>query len=199
MAECSAAPMRIASYRSTMIRPDTKDWTWVLERPCPDCGYNASEVGRDRVGELLLANLAAWEPLLIRAGAAVRPDEDTWSALEYGCHVRDVLRLFAVRLQLMLDEDGAAFANWDQDATAVEDDYGAQDPAVVLADLTAAGAALADRFDSVADGQWSRTGVRSDGAHFTVESFAKYLLHDPTHHVWDVERGYSSTPQRRRS
>lgn len=20
------------------IVPDTKDWTWVLERPCPECG-----------------------------------------------------------------------------------------------------------------------------------------------------------------
>ena len=23
------------------ITPDTKDWTWVLERPCPECGFEA--------------------------------------------------------------------------------------------------------------------------------------------------------------
>ena len=23
----------------TPVPPDTKDWTWVLERPCPDCGF----------------------------------------------------------------------------------------------------------------------------------------------------------------
>jgi len=174
-----------------MIQPDTKDWTWVLERPCADCGFDAATVERSHIGELLRTNAAAWSPLLRRAGAAVRPNDDTWSALEYGCHVRDVFRIFDVRLQLMVDEDGAAFANWDQDATAVEDDYGAQDPAVVLADLTSAGAALADRFESLAESHWRRTGIRSDGAHFTVESFAKYLVHDPTHHVWDVERGYA--------
>ena len=26
------------------ITPDTKDWTWVLDRPCPECGYDASTV-----------------------------------------------------------------------------------------------------------------------------------------------------------
>jgi hypothetical protein len=145
-------------------------------------------VDRDRVGELLRANAAAWAPLLKRAGVAERPDEHTWSALEYGCHVRDVFRIFDVRLRLMLEEDGAAFANWDQDTTAVEEHYESQDPSVVLAELTAAGAELADRFGSVTGDQWSRTGVRSDGARFTVETFAKYLLHDPTHHVWDVDR-----------
>jgi hypothetical protein len=35
-----------------------------------------------------------------------------------------------------------------------------------------------------------RTGDRSDGSSFTVESFARYFLHDPVHHVADVRRGY---------
>jgi len=26
------------------ITPDTKDWTWVLDKPCPECGYDASTV-----------------------------------------------------------------------------------------------------------------------------------------------------------
>ena len=29
-----------------IIEPDTKDWTWVLDRPCPECGFEAST--RDR-------------------------------------------------------------------------------------------------------------------------------------------------------
>ena len=57
-----------------------------------------------------------------------RPSPDTWSALEYGCHVRDVFRRFDERLHLMLSETDPQFANWDQDATAVEDDYAGQDP-----------------------------------------------------------------------
>ena len=34
--------------------------------------------------------------------------------------------------------------------------------------------------------------VRFDGARFTVESFGRYVLHDPVHHVWDVEQGYAA-------
>jgi len=33
---------------------------------------------------------------------------------------------------------------------------------------------------------WERKGLRSDGATFTVDSFLRYLLHDPIHHLWDV-------------
>lgn len=28
------------------IVPDTKDWTWVLERACPECGFDASSFAR---------------------------------------------------------------------------------------------------------------------------------------------------------
>jgi hypothetical protein len=34
--------------------------------------------------------------------------------------------------------------------------------------------------------QWERTGRRSDGARFTVETFARYFIHDPVHHLYDV-------------
>ena len=64
-----------------------------------------------------------------RATSPSGPRRDVWSPLEYACHVRDVHLLFAERLRLMLDEDEPAFANWDQDATAVERDYAGQDPA----------------------------------------------------------------------
>jgi len=36
--------------------------------------------------------------------------------------------------------------------------------------------------------QWERPGRRSHGAHFTVASFARYLVHDPVHHLADVTR-----------
>ncbi|MEY2446703.1 MAG: hypothetical protein QOH79_179 [Acidimicrobiaceae bacterium] len=180
-----------------MIEPDTKDWTWVLERACEDCGFDAVTVERSRVGALLRENARIWAPLLAHASASERPDEHTWSALEYACHVRDVFRLFEHRLQLMLAEDGAAFPNWDQDATAVDDDYASQDPTIVAEELAAAGAVLADHFDALPDAAWARTGVRSDGARFTIESFSQYLLHDPTHHVWDVRCGHSAIDERR--
>ena len=170
------------------IEPDTKDWTWVLERPCPECGFDAATVLPEEVPDRVRATTAVWSEVLRRDDARDRPRPSVWSPLEYACHVRDVLRLFDERLALMLAEDDPLFADWDQDATAVAARYGEQDPARATAEVEAAAAQLADRFDALAGAQWSRTGRRSDGAHFTVASFAAYLLHDLEHHEFDVGR-----------
>ena len=170
------------------MEPDTKDWTWVLDRPCPECGLDTSTIDRDEVPTLLRANAAAWPDVLARQDARVRPDDATWSPLEYGAHVRDVCRVYAERLRLMLTVDGPSYPNWDQDATAVEDRYGEQDPATVTKELTEAADRLAGDFAQVTGDQWRRTGLRSDGASFTVDSFARYFLHDLIHHLHDVTK-----------
>ncbi len=171
------------------IEPDTKDWTWVLGERCPDCGFDAASVEPSTTGTQLRALAARFADLLAAPTARIRPDDRQWSALEYGCHVRDVFRLYETRLRLMLDEDDPLFANWDQDLTAVEEGYTRQDPALVATELLAAADGAAAAFDAVEGDQWSRVGRRSDGASFTVDSFTRYFLHDPVHHVWDVERG----------
>ncbi len=172
------------------IAPDSKDWTWVLERPCLECGFDAATMDPADVGSMIRANGSQW-PRLLEAAADVRirPRSDKWSPLEYAAHVRDVYRLYLFRLNLMLDEDGPHYPNWDQDETAVAEQYDTQDPDTVLQELVDAANALADRFDGVTGDNWWRTGYRSDGAEFTVDSFARYLIHDPIHHVWDVTSG----------
>lgn len=170
-----------------MIVPDTKDWTWVARSTCPECGFNGAEIAPEDVATLLRENAAAWQ-LVLSSGdeVRVRPQADRWSTLEYACHVRDVCRLYDERLQLMLTEDGPHYANWDQDATAVEDRYNEQDPQQVADELHAAAERLAAGFEKVSGEQWQRTGYRSDGAEFTVDSFARYFVHDPIHHLYDV-------------
>jgi hypothetical protein len=98
-----------------------------------------------------------------------------------------VFRIFDKRLMMMLEQDDPVFPNWDQDATAVEDHYQDQDPAVVSGQLTEAAHRIADRFAGLTGPQWERTGSRSDGARFTVDSFARYLIHDLVHHLHDVD------------
>ena len=168
------------------IEPDTKDWTWVLEKRCPECGFDAAAVSFTEIPALVRANAVQWVDVLQRPDAATRPYEDVWSPLEYACHIRDVFRLFDTRLALMLNEDGPRFANWDQDETAIADRYGEQDPAAVSAELVAAADAISASFEAVTLDQLDRTGTRSDGAQFTVDSFARYFIHDPIHHIWDV-------------
>src|SRR4051812_43033419 len=73
-----------------MIEPDEKDWTWVLQQRCPECGFDAAACRAVDVAGLVRENAAVWRNLhadgAIRAG---RPDPQTWSSLEYACHVRD--------------------------------------------------------------------------------------------------------------
>ena len=168
------------------IVPDTKNWTWVLDRPCPDCGYDASTVQLSDVARRLRENAAEWRAVLLRDDVRERPDDSTWSPLEYSAHVRDVFRIFGVRLSAMLTDDHPAFENWDQDATAIADRYAEQDPAFVSAELVSAGNQLADAFEALPREAAARTGRRSDGAIFTVETLGQYLVHDPVHHLWDV-------------
>ncbi len=142
--------------------PDAKDWTWVLERPCPECGLDTQSFSREAVAGMIRANAEAWQDVLAGGGPGDvrhRPSPGVWSALEYGCHVRDVFRLYDERLGLMLSVDDG---------------------------LRAAAEVIAARFEGVSGDQWQRAGVRSDGARFTVESFARYFIHDPIHHLHDV-------------
>ncbi len=115
-----------------------------------------------------------------------RPEASTWSPLEYACHVRDVFALFASRLELMLSADDPLFANWDPNVTALESDYHLADPRQVSAEIAEAGTEMAARFAALSPDQWERPGRRSDGAAFSVLTFARYEIHDPLHHLWDV-------------
>lgn len=168
------------------IIPDRKDWTWVLERPCPQCGFDPAAVRFDDIPARVLEIASAWQPVLRRDDVRLRPDEQTWSPLEYAAHVRDVLGVFTTRLDLILDEDDPPFPNWDQDATADAERYNEQDPGVVADELADAAESAAEAFGSVSPDDLHRQGRRSDGAVFTIDSLGRYFLHDLEHHLHDV-------------
>ncbi len=46
------------------ITPDTKDWTWVLQRPCPECGFDTRAFPVTAVPGMIMANAAAWRDAL---------------------------------------------------------------------------------------------------------------------------------------
>jgi len=169
------------------ITPETKDWTWVLDRRCEDCGLEARSVGRDELGERFFLATEEWVQILRSYPAVeVRPEARVWSPLEYGAHVRDVLVITGERLDLLLTRDDPTFENWDQDETAREGRYREQDPEQVADDLETAGERLVSRIAEIEARAWSRPGRRSNGSTFTVETLLQYVLHDVVHHLWDV-------------
>lgn len=186
--------------------PDTKDWTWVIERPCPDCGYDAAQNAAAELPALIQLLTLPWATVLTRDDVRDRPAPQIWSPLEYGCHVRDVATVFTQRTQLMLAEDGPTFANWDQDQAAVDGHYHRADPVRVMDELAAAAQIWADLYRSIGDRSigagsdragsdragaegenlWERQGFRGDGAPFSVVTLGRYGMHDLAHHLVDV-------------
>src|SRR4051812_23116085 len=84
------------------LEPDDKDWTWVLARPCPECGFDPAEHPRQTLASSLGQFAPTWAELLTHPRAGERPHPDRWSAVEYGFHVADALELGVVRLRRML-------------------------------------------------------------------------------------------------
>jgi hypothetical protein len=169
------------------IEPDTKDWTWVLGQPCPECGFDAASLDPREVESMIRRDADEWFRRLGTPHVTTRRRAGVWSTLEYGCHVRDVHRIFNERVASMLTQHEPLFANWDQDQAARDGDYAAQEPGVVAGELFDAAVTVADTYASVPDDAWTRRGLRSNGSEFTVASIALYHLHDIVHHAWDVD------------
>jgi DinB superfamily len=171
------------------IDPDTKDWTWVLDRLCPECGFDAATVHHMQVADRIRGDAADWVRRLGQPGVNVRRQPTVWTTLEYGCHVRDVHRIFTHRVRLMLTEDEPQFPNWEQDETAIAADYACQHPATVATELFDAASIVADTYTNVPAGAWTRRGLRSNGCEFTIATISIYHLHDIVHHAHDVRDG----------
>jgi len=175
---------------------ETRDWTVITRESCAECGFDPATVTAGAVPSRIRATVPRWEAVLTAPGPAGagrlrdRPAPHTWSPLEYACHVRDVCRTFTARLAQIRDtpaEAGPAlFDDWDQNAAQVQGRYNAQDPAEVARAYAAAADTLAEAFARVAADEWSREGMRGDGARFTALSLAAYLIHDLEHHLADA-------------
>ncbi len=168
------------------LEPDTKDWTWVLDRACEECGFDAAAFDRHEIPRAFRRNAQVWFALLADPAVGERGRPDRWSTLEYACHVHDVHQIYHDRVSQMLAEDNPLFDNWDQDRAAVDGQYADQLPSIVAPTLVAAAYAMSDLYDSVPPLSWTRRGRRSDGHEFTIETLARYQLHDVVHHLYDV-------------
>lgn len=168
------------------ITGDNKDWTFVVTDGCSECGFDP-DIDVRSTGQRVRATIPKWEAVLDRLDAAQRPKPDVWSPLEYGCHVRDVNRVFRGRLDLMLAQDDPTFPNWNPNTTAVDSRYWETDAESVAEDYRREATQTADQWDAVRDDQWGRRGLRDNGSTFTVASLAVYFLHDLEHHLKDVD------------
>jgi hypothetical protein len=55
------------------IEPDIKDWTWILNKKCEECGFEASAFPREQMGEMVRVKAAQWRQLLNHPRVSQRP------------------------------------------------------------------------------------------------------------------------------
>jgi hypothetical protein len=164
-----------------------------MTSPCGECGYDFESLDHDQILDAIAA-LAGEHRDLLASVPAVRlrghPRPRSWSPLEYGCHVRDVLRFQRERIMLAQAQDTPEFVSMRRDERAVEERYNEQDPLTVARQLTRAAGELAATL-TVLDAQgWLRSGVYPwpVRAVRTVEWIGRRTVHELAHHLFDERR-----------
>ena len=171
---------------------------WDPPRPgwtCAECGFDFDATDPADATDLVRAAGDRYRRPLSRglrdedldALLRVKPTPTAWSALEYACHVRDVLDLNVERITRMLAEDRPGLQPMNRDAVAVERAYNAQRPEQVADELAASSDRLAALLASVAGDDWQRTAVRA-GVELSIDWMARNVAHECTHHLLDIGR-----------
>ena len=165
---------------------------------CRGCGF---EYGEHRVDQVVGELASLGPPLAARLTTEAddarrdallrrRPEQDVWSALEYGCHVRDTFLSQRERLYLTLVEDEPSFAPMYRDRRVTLARYGADDPNRVARQVEMAADLLARAFSLLDEGDWSRTCIYNypTPARRDVLWLAQHTLHEGVHHLADIDR-----------
>jgi hypothetical protein len=125
-------------------------------------------------------------------GALVRthPATGGWSALEYACHVRDVLQVQRERLALTLAEEVPTYVPMGREERVIEHRYDEQDPATVAAEVAVAADDAALAFEVLSPAEWARTGIYGypEPAERSLLWLGQHTIHEAHHHLLDVGR-----------
>jgi hypothetical protein len=160
---------------------------------CEQCGFDGSRYD----GPALLAAIRdlgpKWRALLATAGERrrVRPAPETWSALEYAAHSRDITALHVFGVEQALTGSEPRFEAVDPGlADSAAANYNSESVDVVVDALEANTQRLATTADDAGEETWSR-GITLGDDRSDVRRLLEHALHDSTHHLQDVERGLS--------
>jgi hypothetical protein len=116
-----------------------------------------------------------------------RPDAQTWSVIEYACHVRDVNIAFADRIRLALVEDHPTFEPLGNDRRAERFRYGAADVAGTLDELELAADRFVELVATLGADDWQRAARRLPGEDRDVLWMVRQTAHEGVHHLGDIE------------
>lgn len=160
---------------------------------CDECGYDydAGELPAvldtmiRQAGECAMTVAVAAEDAVRR-----RPDPDTWSAVEYGCHVRDVLEVQRGRIAQTLVEDHPTYVPMNRDRRVTDEQYIEQDPTKVAAVIVRNVSDFAAAARVLDAEQLQRTGLYNypTPTDRPLDWLIRHTAHEIQHHLYDVRR-----------
>jgi S-DNA-T family DNA segregation ATPase FtsK/SpoIIIE len=165
---------------------------------CEECGYTYADHGTDSVAGEIAGLGARYRVRLAvppgdagrRAALLRRPVPEVWSAIECGCHVRDVLLAQRERLFQALVEPTPPFVPIYRDRRAVLARYAEEDPERVADAVDVAAHLIAWAFSGLAPTDWDRTCIHNfpEPAARSILWLAEHTLHEGEHHLGDIDR-----------
>jgi hypothetical protein len=133
----------------------------------------------------------SWHQQLVAASTElrIRPEPDTWSAIEYAAHSRDITALHAYGVEQALTQDEPSFPPIGDDlADAAAVAYADASRDEVVQALGVAAERLARLAEDAGVASWTR-GLTVGTSRSDVRRLLEHALHDSRHHLDDVERG----------
>jgi hypothetical protein len=120
-----------------------------------------------------------------------RPAPGTWSARDVVHHLADSEMTSAIRLRLLLAEDGPVIKGYDQEVFARRLHYD-RPIAASLAAFRAARESTAEILDRLGDAEWSRTGTHSESGAYSVERWLEIYAEHAHRHAGQIRRARAS-------
>jgi hypothetical protein len=159
---------------------------------CAECAFTYDLAAAPAAGAAITEDCAEAATLLVRHAttAPTRREANIWSALEYGCHLRDVLLVQRERVLLALRIDEPAPEPMGRDERAVLDGYAEQVPTDVARQLSDASALFTNVLDRLSHDQWERTMIYNypTPGPQSLRWVAVHTEHEARHHLADIRR-----------
>lgn len=160
---------------------------------CLECRFRSELVELEEISGRLRSLGPSFAGVLHGVAPALasrRPAPSVWSALEYTCHVRDVLLVQRDRAVLAQVEDIPSFARMHRDERVALCHYDEQPVTEVLAQLAMAADLCAIVFDGLNQTAWTRRLIYNwpEATEHDLAWLGRHTLHEGHHHLMDVRR-----------
>ena len=154
------------------VRGEGWQWPRIQYEPCPQCGFDAASLPPETLGDHALELAAGWRDFLVHADEVYLrtiPEPGVNSPIQYGAHVRDILRVYGDRMVLAVEQDNPTVPIFSP-RQEVWAEYNRLDVDDLAADIEDRARSLADNVEGMDPSAWSRIVINDRGQYGSTPS-----------------------------